>query len=166
MFRRVATTLVMSLALSGCGGGAGSAGPPLTPVADVSQLMTMMLDPAADAVWDSVGMVMDADGFNEWYPVTDAEWAVVMNGAMTITEGANLLMIGERARDQDAWMRMAQRLNEAGREAIAAAESRDYQAIYDVSEVVYNACDGCHNLYWTGDEDRGRVRNLSPEPPR
>ena len=166
MVRSTPVILVLSLTLSGCAGGDEAAGPPFAPVADVSQLMTMVIDPAADAIWNSVGMVMDTDGFNEWYPVTDEEWAVVMNGAMTITEGANLLMIGERARDQDLWMRMARSMNDAGQQAIAAAESRDYEAIYEVSETVYNSCDSCHNLYWIGDEDRGRVRNPNPERPR
>jgi hypothetical protein len=161
MLRYAVVVVALCLVLTGCGGDE-NIGPPLAPVADVSQLMTMIIDPAADAIWDSVGIVVDADGFNEWYPVTDEEWAVVMNGAMTITEGANLLMLGERARDQDAWMRMAQGLSDAGRQAIAAAESRDYQAIYEVSETVYNSCDNCHNLYWTGDQARGRVRNPTP----
>ena len=157
--------MVICLALSGCAA-EEDAGPPFVPVADVSQLMTMVIDPAADGIWDSVGMILDADGLTEWYPETDEEWASVMNGAMTITEGANLLMIGNRARDQDVWMRMAQGLNDAGQDAIAAVESRDYMAIYEVSETIYNSCDRCHNLYWTGDEDRGRVRNPNPEPPQ
>lgn len=155
---------VVVVLLAGCGGG-GPAGPPYRPVADVSQLMTMVIDPAADAIWESVGLIIDAEGENEWYPQTDEEWAVVLNGAMTITEGGNLLMMGDRARDNEAWMRMAQGMIEAGQDALAAAEARDVDAIYAVSETVYNACDQCHNLYWVGDEDRGRVRDENPQPP-
>ena len=161
--RQQSVSPLLMVLFTGCS--SAPEGPPFAPVADVSQLMTMMIDPAADAVWDSVGVIIDENGTNEWYPVTDEEWAVVINGAMTITESANLLMIGDRARDQNAWMRMAQGMVEAGQAALAVAESRDHQALYDVSELVYNSCDRCHNLYWVGDEDRGRVRDENPRPP-
>ena len=44
--------------------------------------------------WDAVGTVITEEGTDYWEPVTEEEWAVVENGAMTIMEGANLLMIG------------------------------------------------------------------------
>ena len=154
---------LLTVLIAGCGG--APEGPPFDPVADVSQLMTMMIDPAADAVWDSVGVIIDKDGVNEWYPETDEEWATVANGAMTIAEGGNLLMIGDRAREQIVWMRMAQSMIDAGMAAYEVTEARNHEALYDVSEQVYNACDSCHNLYWIGDEDRGRVRDENPRPP-
>ena len=138
---------------------------PYRPVADVRQLMTHIVDPAADVVWDAVGTVVTADGEQHWEPETDEEWAVVLNGAVTITEAANLLMLGERARDQETWMRMAQSMSDAGLLAVAAAEARDVEAIFAVGEAIYSSCDQCHNLYWVGDEDRGRVRNEGMELP-
>ena len=92
-----------------------------------------------------------AEGVDHWEPRTDEEWAVVVNGAMTMTEAANLLMMGDRARDQDTWMQMAQGLVDAGRLALEAAEARDAEAVFALGEEVYNACDRCHNLYWVGD---------------
>ena len=135
---------------------------PFRPVANVSQLMSTMIDPAADVVWDAVGTVITPDSVEHWEPETDEEWAVILNGAMTLTESANLLMIGDRARDQDTWMRMSQGLVAAGLLAVEAAENQDVEAIYAVGEDVYNACDRCHNLYWVGDADRGRVRDDTP----
>ena len=125
--------------------------PPFQLTADVSQLMTTMIDPAADAFWDAVGTVISAEGVDHWEPRTDEEWAVVVNAAMTMTEAANLLMMGDRARDQDTWMQMAQGLVDAGRLALEAAEARDAEAVFALGEEVYNACDRCHNLYWVGD---------------
>jgi len=116
-------------------------------------------------VWDAVGTVISSEGEDHWEPETDEEWAVILNGAMTITESANLLMIGERARDQETWMRMAQGMADAGLLAVAAAEAQDADAIFGVGEAVYNSCDRCHNLYWVGDDDRGRARDENPEPP-
>ena len=53
---------------------------------------------------------------------------------------------------------MSQGLVAAGMLALEAAENQDVEAIYAVGEDVYNACDRCHNLYWVGDEARGRIR--------
>jgi len=138
---------------------------PLRPVASVQQLMAHIVEPAADIVWDAVGTVISSEGEDHWEPETDEEWVVILNGAMTITESANLLMIGERARDQETWMRMAQGMADAGLLAVAAAEAQDADAIFGVGEAVYNSCDRCHNLYWVGDDDRGRARDENPEPP-
>ena len=154
------TLLVGSAVLVGCVSETEEL--PFRPVADVSQLMTTMIDPAADVVWDAVGTIITHEGVEHWEPETDEEWAAVLSGAMTLTESANLLMIGERARDQETWMRMAQGMVDAGLLAVEAAENQDVEAIYAVGEAVYNACDRCHSLYWVGDEDRGRVREENP----
>ena len=140
-------------------------GPPLQPVADVAQLMRNILDPAADAVWDSSGTIITAEGTDEWEPETDEDWAVVVNGAMTIAEGANLLMIGDRARDQEGWMQLALGMSEAAMLVHEAAEARDAERVFDLGETLYRSCDRCHNLYWVGDEDRGRVREDNPDSP-
>jgi len=151
--------LIGSAMLAGCAPEAEEL--PFRPVANVSQLMSAMIDPAADVVWDAVGTIITEDMVEHWEPETDEEWAAVLRGAVTLTESANLLMIGDRARDQDTWMRMSQAMVAAGQRAVEAAENQDVEAIYAVGEAVYNACDQCHNLYWVGDADRGRA----PEGP-
>ena len=153
----IAVTVVL---LAGCS--TEPSGPPLAPVTDVAGLMRNILDPAADAVWDSSGTIITVDGVDEWEPETDEDWAVVVNGAMTIAEGANLLMIGDRARDQDGWMQLSLSMSEAAMLVHEAAEARDAQRVFDLGETLYRSCDRCHNLYWVGDEDRGRVRDDNP----
>ncbi len=148
------TVLGAALLVAGCG--AEPTGPPLQPTATVQELMAHMIDPAADLVWDAVGTVITEDSVDHWEPQTDEEWMVVRNGAVTLVESANLLMIGDRARDQDTWMRMTQGLIEAGNRMLEAVDARDTEAVFALGEEVYNACDTCHNLYWVGDADRGR----------
>ena len=139
-------------------------GPPFKPMADVKTLMTTVIDPAADVLWDSVGTVISEEGTDEWYPETDEEWAAVRNSAVVIMESGNLLMIGDRARDTQGWMRMSQGLIDAGALALEAVESKDPDAVFAVGEPVYDACNSCHNLYWVGDADRGRIRDDGPRP--
>jgi hypothetical protein len=159
-------SLVVSIPLAcvvvyGC---ADSPGPPFKPVASVKELMVSIVDPAADVVWDSVGTVISEEGVDEWYPKTDEEWAKVRNSAVVIMESGNLLMIGDRARDKLVWMELSQALVDAGAAAVKAADSRDPEAVFAVGETIYVACDRCHNLYWVGDEDRGRIRDTPKRP--
>jgi hypothetical protein len=155
--------VVLSVVLvAGCVG--KPALPPFKPVADIKTLMATVIDPAADAVWQAVGMILDEHGTTEWAPETDEEWAAVANGAMTLAEGGNLLMIGARARDQDTWMRMAEGMIDAGLAAYEAAQSKDPDAIVDVGGVIYDTCDRCHSEYWVGEEDLFRVRDENSQP--
>ena len=68
---------------------------------DVKSLMIAMVDPAADILWDAVGTIITIEGVDEWYPETDEEWAEVQSAAIVLMESGNLLMMGDRARDQE-----------------------------------------------------------------
>jgi hypothetical protein len=143
-----------------CGVGCGhDPGPPFEAKASVKELMISIVDPAADVLWDSVGTVISEEGVDEWYPKTDEEWAAVRRAAVTLMESGNLLMMGDRAKDKGAWMDLSRAMIEAGGAALAAAESKDPDAVFAVGETVYLACDRCHGLYWIDDKDRGRIRD-------
>lgn len=124
------------------------AGPPLRAVANVTQLMAGLIDPAADTVWESVGTIVSAAGTEERRPRTDEEWLAVRNAALHLTEGGNLLMLGDRAKDQEAWWRMSRALVDAGAVALEAAERKSVQGVFDAGEGITIACDNCHNVYW------------------
>ena len=76
---------------------------------------------------------------------------------MALAESANLLMMENRARDQDQWIRLSEDMHDAAMQAFAAAEAEDPQRIFDLGEVVYQSCNNCHTLYWVDDLDRGRT---------
>ena len=127
--------------------------PPFVPVGDVQQLMEMVIDPAADIVWESVGTIVTLDGTEEIFPRSDEEWSTVRNSAMVLAESGNLLMVGDRAKGEVPWMIMSQALVEAGMVALEAAEAKDPEAVFAVGEQIYNACETCHVLYWYTEED-------------
>ena len=127
--------------------------PPFRPVGDVQQLMEMVIDPAADIVWEAVGTIVTFDGTEEIFPRSDEEWSTVRNSAMVLAESGNLLMVGDRAKGEGPWMIMSQALVEAGMVALEAAEAKDPEAIFEVGEQIYNACETCHILYWYTEED-------------
>lgn len=139
--------LVLTSALLASGCNRPPPAPPLRPVADVKQLMTSILEPAADAYWDAVGTIEDAKGVVHVAPATDEQWAAVVNSAYVVTEGGNLLMMTGRAKDSGDWMKLSQALIEVGQRAIKAAESKNPQAVFDTGAEVYEACVACHAKY-------------------
>jgi hypothetical protein len=151
-------TILLSIGCLSALGCVEDPGPPFASRATVKELMVSVVDPAADVLWDSVGTVISEEGVDEWYPKTDEEWAAVRNAAIVIMESGNLLMIGDRPKDRGAWMDLSRAMIEAGSQALAAADSRDPDAVFAVGETVYLACDRCHGLYWIDDKDRGRIR--------
>ncbi|MEQ8956291.1 MAG: hypothetical protein RL120_19340 [Gammaproteobacteria bacterium] len=59
----------------------------------VVDIMNLVLEPAADILWDSGGWVMDASGYEELYPTTDDGWAYVLAQAAVVVEAGNMLAL-------------------------------------------------------------------------
>lgn len=155
MRTKIATVAAAALLAGSCGG--APAAPPFRTDNTVRVLMANMLDPAADLLWDAVGTVLDETGETYWEPETEEDWLQVKLGAMALAESANLLMMENRARDQDQWIRLSAAMADAAMLAFEAAEAQDPQRIFDLGEVVYETCNNCHSLYWVDDLDRGRA---------
>jgi hypothetical protein len=132
--------LASSLFWSGCSPQQPSqpaAAPAFKPVGTNLQLMQAMVIPAADAVWAAGGEA----------PKNDEEWTKVRNNALLLAEAGNLLMIGDRAKDQDVWMQMSQSLIDAGSAAFKAAEAKNAEGVMMAGDALYNSCEGCHMKY-------------------
>lgn len=127
--------------------GACSPRPPLRPVATVPQLMEATVHPASEALFKSVGTVITERGAEDFAPRTEEEWTHVWENAMTLAESGNLLMIGDRARDNGEWMKLSREMIEAGLVAAKAAEARNAQALFDAGGQVYETCERCHEKY-------------------
>lgn len=78
------------------------------------ELMSLVLEPASDILWDSGGWVLDAAGYEELFPTTDAGWEYLRAQAAIVAETGNLLALPGRAEDNDAWMVYSQGLTDAG----------------------------------------------------
>jgi hypothetical protein len=122
--------------------------PEFKPVASVQQLMESTIEPAAEVLFESVGTVITFSGVEEIAPKNDEEWAVVRHNAMTLAESGNLLMIGDRARDQGDWIKMSQALVDVGVVALKAAEAKNPEALFEAGGQVYEVCQQCHRKYW------------------
>jgi len=118
------------------------------PVASVLQLHTLMINPASDAVFGASGEP----------PATDAAWQEASGQALVLAESGNLLMLGGRARDTAAWMRLSRAMVDAAAAAAAAAERKDPSALAVAGDAITASCEACHQPY----RDRGRRMGTPP----
>lgn len=114
-------------------------------------LMTAVVEPAADGIWDAVGTVMTLEGTEEIQPSTPEEWLAVRNAAISVAESANLLLTPRRLIDHDHWEGWSLDLADAGRAAMVAAETQDPEALFAAGGLIYESCTGCHTEYWPDD---------------
>jgi hypothetical protein len=134
------------------GGSVGTAGleasvgaSPMRRVGTMSELMVDFIYPASDAVFYIATRT----------PTTSEEWAVLQGQTLMLAESANLLMMPDRARDQDQWMRDALLMLEAAEAAYRAAKDRDVAGIEATSDALYESCITCHQHYRTDYGGRG-----------
>ncbi len=141
------------LLVIGCQSKPPAPGAPLVhqePVGSVKQVMSAILEPAADVYWDAVGSVADKSGIHEFAPKSDEEWNAVWRAALTTAETGNLLMMDGRAYDRAQWMTFSKGLIAAGRSAMAAAAAHNRDSVFDAGARLYEACTACHAVYWVG----------------
>ena len=55
-------------------------------------------------------------------------------------------------KDRAAFNQRAKALHEAGMAAVAAADAKDAQKLFEVGETIEHACEGCHSAYWYPNE--------------
>lgn len=186
--RRISPSLLYSLALltfltaAGCNRTteatpAAAAMPPFITEHTIKDLMLNVIDTNADVVWLSVTTVASDKGLVETRPTTDAEWAKVRQGAVTLAEAANLLMIPGRhvarpheksetpgvelepaemeeliKKDPASFYRHAKALYDAAMLAVEAIDKKDADRVFEVGENIDQACEQCHRSYWYPNE--------------
>lgn len=114
---------------------------------DHHDLMTYVLDPAADVIWSSAGEIITIEGTQDLAPTTDEGWQNVQNNAAILVESANLLQLPGRAEDLQDWAEYSQGLATMSHKAFAAAEAKDADALFAAGADIYQVCLACHQKY-------------------
>jgi hypothetical protein len=145
--------------------------------ATIQDLMDGEIDPAADALWDSVAFIATPQGEEDRRPRTDEEWKAVRTSALALIEATNLLsMQGRRVAladhepglgelrpaeiqkridaSHDAFVQFARGLQEAGQKALTAIDAKDAQGLMDAGGAIDEACEACHVTYWYPNQTR------------
>ena len=174
---RITTTAVLTLLVVAAAGCGGREEPPpqspFRPTATIKDIMTSIIDPEADVLWNSVATIVSLSGTEERAPKTEEEWAAVRQSAVQLVEATNLLRVpgrhvarpGEKsenprielqpetiqkmiAEDPAAWSGLVDRLHDAAVPALKAIDARNAKGLFDAGEHIEHACEACHQRYW------------------
>jgi hypothetical protein len=141
--------------------------------ANLAQLMRGIPFPASNIIFDTQttdpGAVKEPGdtagaGATAQFSGVYGGWQAVENAALALQETANLIMIPGRMcengkpapTDQDDYRKWAANLADAGGAALKAAQSKNLDAMVDVSGTVSDACAMCHEKYRDTPELSGR----------
>jgi hypothetical protein len=141
--------------------------------ATIEEIMRHLVDPAADAIWESVVTDVTADGVVEHVPEDEDDWAVLRGHALTLIESTNLLLIPGRrvaapgsrsempgvdlepeqieallASDRAAWTLFVGGLHAGGLAVLEAVDRRDADALLVAGDGLDLVCENCHLRYW------------------
>jgi hypothetical protein len=155
---RAASWIAAALMVGGLSACTRPQPPPFRPVADVKEVMTSIVDPAAVHVWAASGWITTKEGTIERGPTTNREWTEIRSQAVTLTEAGNLLMMAPRAKDGGQWMALARALVDKGEECVKAAEQKNKQRMFDVGGDLYQTCLNCHQQYLPAIQDASRAQ--------
>lgn len=139
----------------------------------IEDLMTALVAPNAEALWNAVSYVVTAEGATETLPQTDADWEKLRASAIALIEAGNMLMVPGRAilsgkesaesagfqlsadeiaqliaEDAQTWDAYAQRMQESTRLTLQAIELRDLMGLTEWGATINEACEACHAQYW------------------
>jgi hypothetical protein len=143
------------------------------PTATIEEIMRHVIDPSADAIWESVVTEVSADGVVEHVPDSEEAWAALRGQAITLVEATNLLLMPGRrvaapgsrselpgvdlepeeveallAQDRAAWTQFVGGLHASGVTVLEAIDRRDVDALLVAGDGLDLACENCHVRYW------------------
>ncbi|MEI7839929.1 MAG: hypothetical protein WCJ11_05445 [Methylococcaceae bacterium] len=144
------------------------------PTATIQQIMSSIVDPNIDFVWNSVATISTKSGVEEKSPHTDEEWAEVKKHALTVLEASNLLIIdGRKVAEEGAntssagstelkstdiqklikthkseFNQRALGLHDAMQLVVNAIDKKDTEELIRTGGLVDQACENCHLQFW------------------
>ena len=136
--------------------------PSSQPVGTLAQVMRGILFPNSNLIFDvqtqDPAAPPEADSrtsVTSTFAGIYAGWQVVENAAVALAEAQHLITMPGRLCENGRpvpvqradFVKYAQELGEAGRAALKIAQSKDRDAMIEVTNQVAGACENCHSVY-------------------
>jgi hypothetical protein len=152
-----------------------AAAPPFVITASIQELMDAVIDPAADGLWDAVGITVTSKGTEMRQPRSDEQWQEARRRAIALVEGTNLLIMdgrklvapGSKVLDQNTqgvvsaaegqelldsqhqtFVQFARALHDVGEQMLKAIDSKDAAGMMNAGAAMDGVCEGCHLKFW------------------
>ena len=154
------------------------------PVVSVQELMEGVVNPGAQAIFNSVGVITTTSGTEERQPRSDEEWAAVERQAAILAEAASLLknaarpiappgepdataeggelptaeIASRRQNDLAGWSSHADAVRVVAVKARDAARGRSVEGLFSAGADLEGACEACHQTFWYNAPPGVRIR--------
>ena len=115
---------------------------------DVADLMHLVIEPAAEKLWDSAGYIITYEGVEDLAPTTEEGWMEVIHAASVLMESGELLILPGRTEIEPEWIEFSRAMSRAANFAKDAGTEQDSEALFDAGGVIYQICRACHQQYW------------------
>ena len=149
--------------------------------------MLSVVDPSADAIWESVATIITYEGVEERRPRTGEDWERLRHEAVRLVEATNLLLMEGRevaahgvrsenpgielhpeeiqaliTADRETWDRLVGDLYDMSLIMLNAVDAKDADMLFDNGGPLDLACETCHQRYWCPDDAGARPRAAAP----
>jgi hypothetical protein len=139
----------------------------------IKQIMDSMIDPSAEALWDSVASYETLQHVEERSPRNDADWKSLRRRASTLVRAAHLLIPpdlpvaepGDQSKnpsvelspeqiealinsDRPAWTLLVTGLQTSATLVLNAIDKRSLKELRSANDALNVACEQCHQKYW------------------
>jgi hypothetical protein len=159
----------------------------------IREVMTYIIDPTADYIWDATGADVTAAGIVEHRPETDEDWDVVVRGVVSVAEGAALLKTprpvapaddfvsknpGELPpaeiqalidKERGVFNAYADAMRDEALKILEIVKARDVERLTVAGDDLDRTCESCHLHFWyPGDREaveRDRGSRVTKTPP-
>jgi len=154
-------TLVLVITLS-CATTMQAQAPAREPVGDLAQVMRAILFPNSNILFDTQSRDPDAPPEESGTGTVSATfagiytgWPLVETAAIALAESAQLISMEGRLCQNgkpvplgdEAFMQYTRDLVDVGRRAYAVAQTKDLEAMSEMTNEVAGACENCHTAY-------------------
>jgi hypothetical protein len=115
------------------------------PVVSIDALMVTWVDNSGHVLWN-----VEREGR---VPKTDADWLEIQEHATQLAAAGTLIQLGGTGQADPGWTKSpdwksnAQKMSDAALDAIAAAKSKDFQALVKANGQLVEACENCHKEF-------------------
>ena len=173
---------ILVTALVACRGAPSSAPATLTPVQiTIRDVMGSVIDPSADALFESIQDIADSHGITHKAPHSDADWALVQQHLQVLSSAADALrtpgLAAARPEQRSAFpdienqpeevqallglhhddfVRRTDALQQAAQAGLAAVDARNTPALAAAIGHIDQACEACHLQFWYPKDQRAR----------
>ena len=155
----------------------------------IKDIMDSLINPNANALWDSVASYIKANRIEEKAPRNDAEWRALRFKAITLLDATTLLLVpgrhvakpGERSQnpeielhpeqietlisaDTAAWTNLARGLHDSTVLVLNAIDRKDVQALRVSGNAINRACEQCHQRYWYPNREKTLRERYHQQP--